>query len=284
MLRKCVAKAWPLFWRNVRQILNAIQRLVMPLTPAEWFDMSASFRAKELSELEALDSPPPLYSDLENSDEERMLLPSAQYIGSNICYSAPPLPPLVLILLTADITMYFSTGHCEWASASCPPTPNPEIEDGDDSDGDFTPRSPTPDPEIEDGNDNDDDFTPRCVLHRTMNEQQIAVQKTTGVVTEAEWLSCLSCLSPHLGKRGRPPRYPCSNASLDRPVCKFNWPCLCISCAGCNATPNTTPCLVCGVLIPYSICIKNQVKNVKNGVDVISNCLPFLCFACKSVV
>ena len=58
----------------------------MPLTPAEWSDKSASFETKEVSELEALNSPPPLYSefsDLENSDEERMLSPNAEYSGSH---------------------------------------------------------------------------------------------------------------------------------------------------------------------------------------------------------
>jgi hypothetical protein len=59
---------------------------------------------------------------------------------------------------------------------------------------------------------------------------------------------------------------------MDRPKCR----CLCIACVGpSNAKPSTTPCLVCGATILFSIC---QNKTFTSAFQLAA---PVMCFNCK---
>jgi hypothetical protein len=59
---------------------------------------------------------------------------------------------------------------------------------------------------------------------------------------------------------------------IDRPKCR----CLCIECVGpSNAKPSTTPCLVCGATILFSIC--------QNKTSASPSTAPVMCFNCKVV-
>ena len=111
-------------------------------------------------------------------------------------------------------------------------------------------------------------FTPRCTMQRGIQCQKDAVQAAV-TVTDSQWHAYASMLSPPPSKCKYPP--------LDRPPCPFvnpiKQPCLCFLCAGFKAAkPKTTPCVVCGALIPYSICDKQLCAT-----------LPVLCFLCKCV-
>ena len=132
------------------------------------------------------------------------------------------------------------------------------------------------------------DFTPRCTMQHGIQSQKDAVQAAV-TVTESQWHAYASMLSPPPSKCKYPP--------LDRPPCPFVKPppppppppslppltctsssvtlppCLCFLCAGFKAAkPKTSPCVVCGALIPYSICDKQLCATV-----------PVLCFLCKCV-
>jgi len=80
-----------------------------------------------------------------------------------------------------------------------------------------------------------------------------------------------NCLSPFCLKR-KPPRIMCPKTPLDHPACRFSKHCMCITYAGFKDIPKTTPCHVCGALIPFSVCDKLATGNV-----------PTLCFECKSI-
>jgi hypothetical protein len=104
--------------------------------------------------------------------------------------------------------------------------------------------------------ENDDcaDFTPRCLMKQCIADQQALVQDGVNV-TDADWNLMVSFLSP-----AKPPLHPCTKSNINSRPCRFEFPsksnvtCLCISCAGLKAKPICTPCLVCGALIPYSVC------------------------------
>ena len=126
---------------------------------------------------------------------------------------------------------------------------------------------PQPTPERKRPRDDTAEFTPRCVLQRTIQQQKEAVGVAVSAVID--WKAMANCLSPLLQQR----KTPCPNTPLDRPVCRFSRPCMCIKCAGFSAAkPKTAPCLVCGALIPFSVCDKQPTGNV-----------PTLCFECKSI-
>ncbi len=105
-------------------------------------------------------------------------------------------------------------------------------------------------------------FTPRCVLRQCIEEQKALVQVACVNPTDADWILMASYLSP-----AKPPLHPNTKTNIHPRACRFEWPscqsksvgvpCLCISCAGLKAKPMCTPCLVCGALIPYSVCIKS---------------------------
>ena len=113
------------------------------------------------------------------------------------------------------------------------------------------------------------EFTPRCVMQRTIQEQKEAVHVAVSAVID--WTAMANCLSPFPRQR-KPPRLMCPNTPFDRPTCRFSKPCMRITCAGFKAYPKITPCLVCGALIPFSVCDKQPTGNV-----------PTLCFECKSI-
>ncbi len=123
-----------------------------------------------------------------------------------------------------------------------------------------------------------DGFTPRCVLQRTITEQQLLVRSVTDI-TPADWNLMASCLSPPSCK---PPLHSCRHSMKPHgwqargPPHTHMIPCdtcLCIACAGMKAKPRCTPCLVCGALIPYSVCLK-----LKNGAH---SPVPSMCFKCN---
>ena len=113
------------------------------------------------------------------------------------------------------------------------------------------------------------DFTPRCSFQRLIGIQQEAVIKSV-TVSDEQWAQAAQMLSP-LPCNRKPPRPNCPHPPLDCRICPFIPPCLCITCAGFKAKPKITPCIVCGALIPYSICDKKQPTAT----------LPTLCFECK---
>jgi hypothetical protein len=110
-------------------------------------------------------------------------------------------------------------------------------------------------------------FTPRCVMQRTFTEQKLLLHKSLEV-TDSDWLVLASYLSPCR----KPPLQPV-DLSLTIPHTKPSKPlCRCIACAGVKAQPSSTPCLVCGALIPYSVCMKPT--NAQSP-------LPTMCFKCR---
>ena len=127
---------------------------------------------------------------------------------------------------------------------------------------------------------NDDDvstFTPRCLMRRTFADQKMLIHKSLEV-TDSDWLLLVSYLSPPCRK---PPLIPgdfplhtmphlAVNMKSSKSPCVHS--CRCIACAGVKAEPNNTPCLVCGSLIPYSLCMKKT--NAQSP-------LPTMCFACR---
>ena len=118
-------------------------------------------------------------------------------------------------------------------------------------------------------NDDFTEFTPRCVMKQCIAEQKTLVQEACVNVTDADWNLMASFLSP-----AKPPLHP---NIFSRP-CRFEFPskrevtCVCISCAGLKAKPKCTPCLVCGGLIPYSVCLKGSGAQSP---------VPSICFKCK---
>jgi hypothetical protein len=135
-------------------------------------------------------------------------------------------------------------------------------------------------------------FTPRCVLRQCIAEQKTLVQEACVNPTDADWILMASYLSPakppgtllsscntiprvdakYAGvlrsnivasylSPAKPPLHPNTKTNIHpRASCQSKSdgvPCLCISCAGLKAKPICTPCLVCGALIPYSVCIKS---------------------------
>jgi hypothetical protein len=82
-------------------------------------------------------------------------------------------------------------------------------------------------------------------------------------VSTQEWAEIANLLFS-----GTPPQPP-----IDRPPkCR----CLCIACAGpSNAKPSTTPCLVCGATILFSIC-QNKTSTFASP-----STAPVMCFNCK---
>jgi hypothetical protein len=122
-----------------------------------------------------------------------------------------------------------------------------------------------------------DEFTPRCLLQRTITEQKSLVRSVTDMTT-ADWVLMASYLSPPCRK---PPLIPgdwplhtmphlAVNMKSSKSPCVHS--CRCIACAGVKAEPNSSPCLVCGSLIPYSVCMKKT--NAQSPV-------PTMCFACR---
>ncbi len=62
---------------------------------------------------------------------------------------------------------------------------------------------------------------------------------------------------------------------IDRTKCR----CLCIACVGLsNAQPSTTPCLVCGATILFSMCQNKTSTSVQSA---SSSTAPVMCFNCK---
>ena len=131
---------------------------------------------------------------------------------------------------------------------------------------------------VQEDDQTDDDvssFTPRCLMQRTFTEQKVLLHKSLEV-TDSDWLLLASYLSPcrkpplhsrdlsftvpHLTVNTKSSKYPCAHT------------CQCIACAGVKAQPSTTPCLVCGALIPFSVCRKTT--NAQSP-------LPTLCFKCR---
>ena len=107
-------------------------------------------------------------------------------------------------------------------------------------------------------NDDYTEFTPRCLMRQCIAEQKTLVQACVNV-TDADWNMMASFLSP-----AKPPLHPSTKSNIHSRSCRFEFPskgevpCLCISCAGLKAKPTCTPCLVCGALIPYSVCLKSS--------------------------
>ena len=105
-------------------------------------------------------------------------------------------------------------------------------------------------------NDDYTEFTPRCLMRQCIAEQKTLVQACVNV-TDADWNMMASFLSP-----AKPPLHPSTKSNIHSRSTRFEWlnevPCLCISCAGLKAKPTCTPCLVCGALIPYSVCLKSS--------------------------
>jgi hypothetical protein len=119
--------------------------------------------------------------------------------------------------------------------------------------------------------ENDDcaDFTPRCLMKQCISDQQALVQDGVNV-TDAEWNMMVSFLSP-----AKPPLHPSTKSNIHSRSTRFEWlnevTCVCISCAGLKAKPKCTPCLVCGGLIPYSVCLKGSGAQSP---------VPSMCFKC----
>jgi hypothetical protein len=119
--------------------------------------------------------------------------------------------------------------------------------------------------------DKENTFTPRCLLERTIEEQKALVRSAD--MTSADWNLMASCLSPTCRK---PPRHPSTHSMNENAKILSCDTCLCIACAGMKAMPLSTPCLVCGASIPYSVCVKRKGFSPPQPV-------PSMCFKCSTM-
>jgi hypothetical protein len=131
-------------------------------------------------------------------------------------------------------------------------------------------------------NDYSTEFTPRCLMKQCIAEQKTLVQACVNV-TDADWNLMASFLSP-----AKPPLHPSTKSNIHPRPCRIVFPtCLCISCAGLKAKATCTPCLVCGALIPYSVCLKSSgamscpYHCLTNSCLGAQSPLPTMCFKCS---
>jgi hypothetical protein len=126
-----------------------------------------------------------------------------------------------------------------------------------------------------------DELTPRCGMRQCIAEQKTLVQESCG--NNVDWNLMASFLSPVPAK---PPSHPstkiCLKSNIHSRPFRFGIPsapkcrCLCIACVGLShAKPDTSPCLVCGATILFSIC-----QN-KTSTSASPSSAPVMCFNCK---
>lgn len=126
---------------------------------------------------------------------------------------------------------------------------------------------------MQEADDKENTFTPRCLLERTIEEQKALVRSAD--MTSADWNLMASCLSP---MRHKPPLHPSTHSMNENAKIISCDTCLCIACAGMKAMPLSTPCLVCGASIPYSVCVKRKGFWFSSPQPV-----PRMCFKCSAM-
>ena len=135
-------------------------------------------------------------------------------------------------------------------------------------------------------------FVPLTRVQQSIGRK--CARDTRRELTDADWNLMASFLSP-----AKDPLHPCKKSNTHSRSCRFGLPelphraqssvvsqspipsapkcrCLCIACVGpSNAKPNTTPCLVCGGTILFSICQNKTSTSASPSSALV------MCFNCK---